>query len=194
MRQCIPLIRFHNLSSEEFSNKVLPYRKILPKDLLYEDLLKYFMNPNNQSIGESKPRMTTKEINIDSKIITPLLLRDSHDGFTDDDENFVYPVKGYDDDAFIYQPEINDLKDNADDDTVFVYTENSSKEEQLNSKNLQDDNDEGEGTSFVYPGNDINSSDNNNNTNINKNEVPKVDKPSGTIMVKLTERGLIYIR
>ncbi|CAG8700638.1 5633_t:CDS:2 [Rhizophagus irregularis] len=74
-----------------------------------------------------------------------------------DDENFVYPVKGYDDDAFIYQPEINDLKDNADDDTVFVYTENSSKEEQLNSKNLQDDNDEGEGTSFVYPGNDINS-------------------------------------
>ncbi|CAB5357421.1 unnamed protein product [Rhizophagus irregularis] len=152
------------------------------------------MNPNNQSIGESKPRMTTKEINIDSKIITPLLLRDSHDGFTDDDENFVYPVKGYDDDAFIYQPEINDLKDNADDDTVFVYTENSSKEEKLNSKNLQDDNDEGEGTSFVYPGNDINSSDNNNNTNINKNEVPKVDKPSGTIMVKLTERGLIYIR
>ncbi|CAB4442823.1 unnamed protein product [Rhizophagus irregularis] len=194
MRQCIPLIRFHNLSSEEFSNKVLPYRKILPKDLLYEDLLKYFMNPNNQSIGESKPRMATKEINIDSKIITPLLLRDSRDGFTDDDENFVYPVKGYDDDAFIYQPEINDLKDNADDDTVFVYTENSSKEEKLNSKNLQDDNDEGEGTSFVYPGNDINSSDNNNNTNINKSEVPKVDKPSGTIKVKLTERGLIYIR
>ncbi|EXX67843.1 BTB/POZ protein [Rhizophagus irregularis DAOM 181602=DAOM 197198] len=35
VRQCIPFIRFHNLSSEEFSDKVLPYRKILPKDLLY---------------------------------------------------------------------------------------------------------------------------------------------------------------
>ncbi|RGB43435.1 hypothetical protein C1646_749829 [Rhizophagus diaphanus] len=148
IRQCIPLIRFHNLSSEEFSNEVLPYRKILPKDLLYEDLLKYFMNPKNQSIGESKPCMTTKEINIDSKIITPLLLRDSRDGFVDDDENF----------------------DNADDDTVFVYTENSSKENS-NSKNLHD-NGEGERTSFVYPGNDINSS--NNNANIKKVKFPKL--------------------
>ncbi|EXX59506.1 uncharacterized protein OCT59_027245 [Rhizophagus irregularis] len=104
VRQCIPFIRFHNLSSEEFSDKVLPYRKILPKDLLYEDLLKYFMNPNKKS----KPRMSTKEINIDSKIITSqhaeliskwidrlkitdeiktaykfnLLLRGSRDGFT----------------------------------------------------------------------------------------------------------------
>ncbi|UZO06932.1 uncharacterized protein OCT59_027237 [Rhizophagus irregularis] len=68
LRQCIPFIRFHNLSPEEFSDKVLPYRKILPKDLLYEDLLKYFINPNNQSIKKSKPRMSTKEINIDSRI------------------------------------------------------------------------------------------------------------------------------
>ncbi|EXX59847.1 uncharacterized protein OCT59_027234 [Rhizophagus irregularis] len=67
VRQCIPFIRFHNLSSEEFSDKVLPYRKILPKDLLYEDLLKYFMNPNKKS----KPRIvTTKKIDINSKIIT----------------------------------------------------------------------------------------------------------------------------
>ncbi|GES99134.1 carbohydrate-binding module family 13 protein [Rhizophagus clarus] len=70
IRQCIPFIRFHNLSSEEFSDKVLPYRKILPKEL-YEDLLKYFMNPNNnQSVKKSKPRVSTKEINIDSNIIT----------------------------------------------------------------------------------------------------------------------------
>ncbi|PKK62655.1 hypothetical protein RhiirC2_717532 [Rhizophagus irregularis] len=114
--------------------------------------------------------------------------------YTYDDENFVYPVKGYDDDAFIYQPEINDLKDNADDVTVFVYTENSSKEEKLNSKNLQDDNDEGEGTSFVYPGNDINSSDNNNNTNINKSEVPKVDKPSEFINASRGKLKLDYIK
>jgi hypothetical protein len=108
IRQCIPFIRFHNLSSEEFSDKVLPYRKLLPKELLYEDLLKYFINPNNQSTKKSKPRMSTKEINIDSTIITfqhaeliskwidrleitdeitntykfELLLRGSRDGFT----------------------------------------------------------------------------------------------------------------
>jgi hypothetical protein len=70
IRQCIPFIRFHDLSPEEFSDKVLPYRKILPKELLYEDLLKYFINPNNQSIKKSKPRMSIKEINIDSTIIT----------------------------------------------------------------------------------------------------------------------------
>ncbi|CAG8595357.1 7469_t:CDS:2 [Rhizophagus irregularis] len=110
---------------------------------------------------------------------------------TEDDEKFVYPVnqvKDEDDDAFIY-PENNNADDD-DNDMVFVYTEDSSKEEEKSdAKNSQDDNDEGEGTSFVYPGNDINSSDNN-NTNINKSEVPKVDKPSDSISVisvKLTE-------
>lgn len=111
---------------------------------------------------------------------------------TEDEEKFVYPVKDEDDDAFIY-PENNDSKDNADDDDmVFVYSEGSSKEEKSDEKNSQDDNDEGEGTSFVYPGNDINSSDNN-NTNINKSEVPKVDKPSDSISVKVTEGGLTKV-
>ena len=45
IRQCIPFIKFYNLTSEEFSDKVLPYRKILPKEL-YEDLLKYFFESN----------------------------------------------------------------------------------------------------------------------------------------------------
>src|ERR1051325_987460 len=54
LQQCIPLIRFNNLTSEEFSNKVLPYKKILPKDL-YKDLLKHFLNFNNQSNNQLKP-------------------------------------------------------------------------------------------------------------------------------------------
>ncbi|EXX55674.1 uncharacterized protein OCT59_027257 [Rhizophagus irregularis] len=71
IRQCIPFIKFHNLTSREFSDKVLPYRKVLPKELLYDDLLKYFMNLDSQPIKDSKPPCTTiKEINIDSKIIT----------------------------------------------------------------------------------------------------------------------------
>ncbi|EXX74099.1 uncharacterized protein OCT59_027119 [Rhizophagus irregularis] len=69
LQHCVPHIRFYNLTSEEFSDEVLPYKKVLPKEL-YKDLLKYFLDPNNQSIKTSKPRITTKEINIDSKIIT----------------------------------------------------------------------------------------------------------------------------
>ncbi|CAB4418826.1 unnamed protein product [Rhizophagus irregularis] len=70
LQRCVPCISFYNLTSGEFSYKVLPYKKILPKDL-YKDLLKYFLNPNNQSIKISKPHITTtKEIDFDSKIIT----------------------------------------------------------------------------------------------------------------------------
>uniref|UniRef100_U9TUD5 TLDc domain-containing protein n=1 Tax=Rhizophagus irregularis (strain DAOM 181602 / DAOM 197198 / MUCL 43194) TaxID=747089 RepID=U9TUD5_RHIID len=110
LQHCVPHIRFYNLTSEEFSDEVLPYKKILPKEL-YEDLLKYFLKPSIQSSKTSKPRITTEEINIDSidfKIITiqhaeliskwidrteitdeikntykfKLLLRGSRDGFT----------------------------------------------------------------------------------------------------------------
>src|SRR6266487_3017708 len=55
LQQCIPFIRFYNLSSEEFSDRILPYKKILPKEL-YKDLLKYFLNPNNQSIKQSNEK------------------------------------------------------------------------------------------------------------------------------------------
>uniref|UniRef100_U9T6K2 TLDc domain-containing protein n=1 Tax=Rhizophagus irregularis (strain DAOM 181602 / DAOM 197198 / MUCL 43194) TaxID=747089 RepID=U9T6K2_RHIID len=33
LQQCIPLIRFYNLTSKEFSEKVLPYKKVFPKEL-----------------------------------------------------------------------------------------------------------------------------------------------------------------
>ena len=68
LQQCIPLIRFHNLTSKEFSEKVSPYKKIFPKEL-YKGLLKDFLN--NDSIPSDSH--TTKEIkevrptNIDSK-------------------------------------------------------------------------------------------------------------------------------
>ncbi|PKC65196.1 hypothetical protein RhiirA1_461373 [Rhizophagus irregularis] len=71
LKQCIPFIRFHNLTSKEFLDKVFPYRKILPKEL-YIDLLKEFLGNDNKKSGKSKPRMN-KEISlitIDSKIIS----------------------------------------------------------------------------------------------------------------------------
>src|SRR4051794_7407068 len=56
LQQCIPFIRFYNLTSKEFSDRILPYKKILPKEL-YKDLLKYFLNPNKKSIKQPKPRV-----------------------------------------------------------------------------------------------------------------------------------------
>src|SRR5204863_9945557 len=58
LQQCIPFIRFYNLTSKEFMDKVLPYEKILPKSM-YKDLLKTFLsllNPNSKPSDKSKPR------------------------------------------------------------------------------------------------------------------------------------------
>src|SRR5947207_10182045 len=71
LQQCTPLIKFHNLTSQEFIDKVLPYEDIFPREL-YKDLIKTFLSlldPSNKSSDKPKPYMT-QEINIDSKIIT----------------------------------------------------------------------------------------------------------------------------
>jgi hypothetical protein len=71
LQQIIPLIKFHKLNSKEFLKKVKPYRKILPKDL-YDDLLDYFLDSDNDTTEKSGPSTVKEisEINIDSKIIT----------------------------------------------------------------------------------------------------------------------------
>jgi hypothetical protein len=58
LQQFIPLIRFHNLTAKEFSKKVLPYKKILPKEL-HSDLLEYFLDNGNDNtpIKKSEPRI-----------------------------------------------------------------------------------------------------------------------------------------
>jgi hypothetical protein len=70
LQQCVPFIRFHNLTSKEFLYNVFPYREILPEEL-YIDLLKCFLDCDNKS-NKSKPRATKKFSikNIDSNIIT----------------------------------------------------------------------------------------------------------------------------
>jgi hypothetical protein len=55
LQRCIPFIRFHNLNSKEFSKKVLPYKKVLPKEL-YKELLDYFLNNDDK---ESVSRIST---------------------------------------------------------------------------------------------------------------------------------------
>ncbi|EXX56277.1 uncharacterized protein OCT59_020365 [Rhizophagus irregularis] len=71
LKQCIPFIKFYNLTSKEFIDKVLPYEQILPKDL-YKGLMKSFLSLLDPNSKLKKPHVT-KEINLritDSKIIT----------------------------------------------------------------------------------------------------------------------------
>ncbi|CAB4394924.1 unnamed protein product [Rhizophagus irregularis] len=45
LKEYIPLIRFHDISKEDFYLKVYPYKELLPQDLL-SDILRYHMVPN----------------------------------------------------------------------------------------------------------------------------------------------------
>ena len=90
LQQCVPFVKFRNLTSKEFMDGVLPYKKILPKEL-NNNLLKSFLNlldPNSKPNDKPEPHIpkeinpnivnstrTTKKsnlktISIDSKIIT----------------------------------------------------------------------------------------------------------------------------
>jgi len=75
LQPCIPFIRFYNFTSREFLNKVVPYKKILSKEL-FKELFTHFLDLDAKPSDVSKlieiksvPQMT-EEINIDSKIIT----------------------------------------------------------------------------------------------------------------------------
>ncbi|PKC01390.1 hypothetical protein RhiirA5_364963, partial [Rhizophagus irregularis] len=65
LQQLIPFFEFTKLTPKEFSEEVLPYKKVLPKEL-YKDLLNIFLN----SHPDSRPNDKLKIQNIDSKIIT----------------------------------------------------------------------------------------------------------------------------
>ncbi|POG73283.1 hypothetical protein GLOIN_2v1588425 [Rhizophagus irregularis DAOM 181602=DAOM 197198] len=87
LHQCVPFIRFYNLTSEEFSDKVLPYKKILPKEL-YKDLLKYFLSPNNQSIKESKRRLQKESLKMN-------IVEDSLDNINYGGEESKFDIKSH---------------------------------------------------------------------------------------------------
>ncbi|RIA86821.1 hypothetical protein C1645_828697, partial [Glomus cerebriforme] len=59
IQQFIPYIEFYNLTSKDFSDKVFPYKKILPKEL-FNNLLKYFLNSNDQKLEFDTIKNTEK--------------------------------------------------------------------------------------------------------------------------------------
>ncbi|GBC27056.2 carbohydrate-binding module family 13 protein [Rhizophagus irregularis DAOM 181602=DAOM 197198] len=71
LQQCIPFMKFFDLTPREFLKNVFPYRKILPNEL-YVELLKLFLDndyrPSTKKIVDSKNQHPTKKI-VDSKII-----------------------------------------------------------------------------------------------------------------------------
>jgi hypothetical protein len=69
LQHCLPLIRFFSLSSQEFLQKVDPYKKLL-KPQVYKDLLNSYMNPIIEPKDNiSLPRYIVKDEVIDSKIV-----------------------------------------------------------------------------------------------------------------------------
>jgi len=65
IQEYIPLIRFYDISKEDFYLKVYPYKNLLPQDLL-DDVLRYHMVPNSTPILNFKPSRCHK---VDSVLI-----------------------------------------------------------------------------------------------------------------------------
>ncbi|EXX76733.1 hypothetical protein RirG_030400 [Rhizophagus irregularis DAOM 197198w] len=58
----IPLVRFYHISSDDFLDKIYPFKKLLPKDLA-KDLVKFYIAPNRKpNIVEIQPPRISKHI------------------------------------------------------------------------------------------------------------------------------------
>ncbi|GET64899.1 hypothetical protein GLOIN_2v1779084 [Rhizophagus irregularis DAOM 181602=DAOM 197198] len=69
LQNCLPLVRFFSFSSEDFFQKVRPYKKLLNRQL-YEELLESYLNPNSEPNDNILlPRYRNADGIIDSKII-----------------------------------------------------------------------------------------------------------------------------
>ncbi|GET03212.1 kinase-like domain-containing protein [Rhizophagus clarus] len=54
LQQFIPLIKFHNLSPNEFVDKVYPYKKVIPKELRDKLIKDFIIQPNNNQSNITK--------------------------------------------------------------------------------------------------------------------------------------------
>ncbi|RIA92031.1 hypothetical protein C1645_804899 [Glomus cerebriforme] len=69
LRDCLPLIRYFQMSSDEIYKKVFPYKKILNKQLK-QDIIAYFMSSDYQPKSLLLPPRSGPHLEIDSLLIT----------------------------------------------------------------------------------------------------------------------------
>ena len=67
LQECLPLIRFYDISSVDFYHKVKPFSRILP-GTLYEDLLHHYLVPGSHE-NDVKTKPVRRDIKIDSKLL-----------------------------------------------------------------------------------------------------------------------------
>ncbi|GBB87311.1 hypothetical protein RclHR1_13740006 [Rhizophagus clarus] len=80
LQQCIPFIRFYNLTSKEFLNKVYPYKKVIPKELL-DNLFKIITFQHAELISKWIDKLEITD-DIKNSYEFKLILRGSRDGFS----------------------------------------------------------------------------------------------------------------
>ncbi|GBC06509.1 hypothetical protein RclHR1_06890013 [Rhizophagus clarus] len=68
LQHCIPYIKFYNLTSKEFVEKVYPYKKIIPKELREKLIKDFIYQPNKRPEQNIIKEISSKSV--DSKIIT----------------------------------------------------------------------------------------------------------------------------
>ncbi len=95
LKNFIPLIRFYNISPDDFYDKVRPYERIIPNNL-YEKIIEYYLVEQPKFLNHEseiiKPRLATILVNwidrFDSKVLSfnnkykfNLIYKKSQDGF-----------------------------------------------------------------------------------------------------------------
>jgi len=61
LHRYIPLVRFHDISSEDFLEKVFPFRELLPKDL-FNDVMTFYLAPNKKLNIDIQPPRRSKRV------------------------------------------------------------------------------------------------------------------------------------
>src|SRR5205085_2918197 len=62
----VPLIRFYHISSEDFMEKVYPFKEIIPKDLI-ESIFMFHMVPNELNMDIKPPRKLCNSVIIEAQ-------------------------------------------------------------------------------------------------------------------------------
>ncbi|CAG8578998.1 12632_t:CDS:2 [Ambispora gerdemannii] len=71
LHQCIPLIRYFEIAADDYAEKVIPYKKILPKNLKKQLLTFHLTAGSEPPLSALPPRVLCATVAIDSVITNP---------------------------------------------------------------------------------------------------------------------------